>query len=150
MEYLEQMAILNALRGTNPEFWRTKKRRMATSIFCQPTRHNAIPTPPSGSKQGRKPEGLVVNLFWNVSFQEGQKRVSLSRFGCGVATLGGGNGGSGDRFGGIVSGEFRSEVGGEGRNLRWSGSRELFYGTDVVICGLERTTKVKKVSPSEC
>jgi hypothetical protein len=41
----------------------------------------------------------------------------------------------------IVPGEPRREVGGESGSLEWSGSGDLFYGTDVVIGSLNRATR---------
>ena len=52
----------------------------------------------------------MMNLLRRISLQERQERVSLGRFGFSMATLDSGNGRSGNWLGGIVSGEFRSEV----------------------------------------
>ena len=86
----------------------------------------------------------MMNLLRRISLQERQERVSLGRFGFSMATLDSGNGRSGNWLGGIVSGEFRSEVGGEGGSLRWAGSGELFYGADVVIGSLEERNKISE------
>ena len=82
---------------------------------------------------------MVIHFLWDISLQERQERISPSGSGSIVARVSGGGGGrSGHGFRRIVLGEFRSEVGGEGGSLGWSGSRELFYGTNVVIGGLRR------------
>ena len=82
----------------------------------------------------------MVNLFLrNISLQERQERIRICRPRSDMASIsgiGGCGGRSGNGFGLIVLGEFRSEVGGEGGSLGWSGSGELFYGTDMVICSL--------------
>lgn len=82
---------------------------------------------------------MVIHFLWDISLQERQERVSPGRSRSNVVgVIGGGGGRSGHGFRRIVLGEFRSEVGGEGGSLGWSGSRELFYGTDMVISGLRR------------
>ena len=83
---------------------------------------------------------MVIHFLWDISLQERQERVSPGRSRSNVVgVIGGGGGGrSGHGFRRVVLGEFRSEVGGEGGSLGWSGSRELFYGTDMVISGLRR------------
>jgi hypothetical protein len=78
----------------------------------------------------------MVNLLWNISLQEGQERVSLGRPRCSVTSVSGSGRSSQNGFGRIVLCEFRCEVCGEGRSLGRSGSGELFYGADVVICSL--------------
>jgi len=78
--------------------------------------------------------------LWDISLQERQECVSFGRSGGNVAGIGGGGGRSGDGFRRVVLGEFRGEVGGEGRSLWWGGSGELFYGTDVIIGSLRRWT----------
>ena len=64
-----------------------------------------------------------------------------------MATFGGSCDGSGDRVGRIVLREFRSEVDGEDGGLGWSGSRELFYGTDVIVSCLKKREETQ--APSE-
>ena len=67
---------------------------------------------------------MVSLVFGNISLQERQERVSVGRSRRDVTGISGGGGRSGNGFGGIVLGEFRSEVGGEGGSLRWSGGGE--------------------------
>ena len=88
---------------------------------------------------------MVSLVFGNISLQERQERVSVGRSRSDVTGISGGGGRSGNGFGGIVLGEFRSEVGGEGGSLRWSGGGELFHGSDVVIGSLsqEMITKLR-------
>ena len=52
----------------------------------------------------------MMDLLRRISLQERQERVSLGRFSFSMATLDRGNGRSGNWLGGVVSGEFRSEV----------------------------------------
>lgn len=85
-----------------------------------------------------------MSLLWNVRLQERQKRVRLGEFGLGVTAFDGAYERSGDRFGLIVLRQFRGKVDGEEGSLGSSGSRELFYSTDVVI-GCLKTVK-KEVS----
>ena len=55
-----------------------------------------------------------------------------------MVSIGGCGRGSRNWLSGIVFGEFRSEVDRECGSLGWSGSGEVFYGTNVVIGSLER------------
>ena len=84
---------------------------------------------------------MVDLLFWDISLQERQERVSIGCPGSDVSGVGGGDGRSRNGFSRIVLSEFRGEVGGEGRSLGWSRSGELFYGADVVIGSLGRGTR---------
>ena len=70
---------------------------------------------------------MVSLVFGNISLQERQERVSVGRSRSDVTGISGGGGRSGNGFGGIVLGEFRSEVGGGG-SLRWSGDGDSFTG----------------------
>jgi hypothetical protein len=79
---------------------------------------------------------MVNLLLRNISLQERQERVGLSRSRSDVTGVSGGGRRSGNGFRHIVLSELRSEVGGKGRSLRWSGSRKLFYGADVIIGSL--------------
>ena len=71
-------------------------------------------------------------VLGNISVQEREERVSVGHSGSDVTGLSGGGGKGGDGLGGIVLGEFRTEVDGECE------SRELRYGFDAVISGLRR------------
>ena len=58
-----------------------------------------------------------------------------------MAGISSGGGRSGNRFGGVVLGEFRAEVGSP-----WNGSGEFINKTDVAIDSLRRGARPKRIS----
>ena len=129
---------------------RTEGRRIPVSIFPANLRDyytipQQLPLVEKKAESGRSALYLMVSLvLWNIGFQERQERVSVGRSRCNVTGVGGSGGRSGNGFRRIVLCEFRCEVCGEGRSLRQSRSGKVFYGTDMVICGL-----ITKVEVSE-
>jgi len=63
---------------------------------------------------------------WDISLRGRLGRACVGRSGSNVSSISGDGRRGGNRFGRILLGEFRCEVGGKGWSLRWSGGGELF------------------------
>jgi hypothetical protein len=117
------------------------KAEVPFSIFlstCEIIAYDTTPTPSRKrirSVGNNLTEGLMMNLLWNIRLQERQKlvRPGNSDIGCGMTALSGAYPGSGNRFGRVVLGEFRSKVDGKDGCLGWRGSGVLLHDTDVII-----------------
>jgi hypothetical protein len=141
----------HSARGTRPSglFWGWatghEPREMQNAnfySFCQSARllHNTVPLPVETSRIGGSAfRALMVSLvLQNIALQERQERVGLGRSGSDVAASAGRMVEGVETGCLVVLGELRWEVGGEGGGLGRNGSRELFYGTNVVIGNLCR------------